>query len=118
MNTCKIVEPSEQRSYSRYPCHLPVKITTKSGECDGVAVSISLGGMLVEKTEFFVDYIVKLRFRIPTMTSDIETSAYTCWYDENAVGMRFGTLLADEVLGLNQFFDEINERHQPEGLPK
>ncbi|CAK0755396.1 PilZ domain-containing protein [Gammaproteobacteria bacterium] len=96
-----------KRAYQRYPCHLPIKITTERGEIDGVAANIGLGGMLVESTEFLAfDSMVKLRFRLPAMTSDTEVTAYVRWNKENAFGLQFSNLRAKDVWGLNQFFEK------------
>ena len=96
-----------KRAYQRYPCNLPVKIVTESGEVEGTAVNISLGGMLVESAQTLAfGSAVKLRFRLPAMNSDTEVDAVVRWNQGNAFGLQFGSLRAKDVWGLNRLFEK------------
>jgi hypothetical protein len=86
---------------------LQVKIATNSGEIDGLANNVSLGGMLVETSEHLpYGAVVKLRFRLPTMDSDTEVDATVRWNKERSFGMQFGSLRAKDVWGLNRLFEK------------
>jgi len=95
------------RAHERYPCNFPVTIRGESRQVEGTAINISLGGMLVQcSTVLVFGSTVKLRFRLPAMTSDTEVDAAVRWNKDNAYGLQFGSLRARDVWGLNRLFEK------------
>ena len=100
----------KRRQYQRYPCAIPVKVTVDSGSCNGTAVNIGLGGMLIvtenKQPQIQVETNVRLCFRIPSLGYDTEVMSCVRWSNENSIGVQFIGLEAKDVFGIRQFTDD------------
>lgn len=96
------------RAYNRYEYKTEVKIEYEGENFVGLSKNISQGGMFIEITkEFNIGNILKLKFKIPTLNTPIETQAQVRWVQRKdntptGIGVQFLLLKPIEVWAINQ----------------
>lgn len=89
-----------KRGYQRYPCNIYVTILTDHGDFCGLVKNIGMGGMLLtaEQLKIDINSKVKLRFKLPTMISNIEVDANIRWSKDNVFGVQFDKTFDSNIL--------------------
>jgi hypothetical protein len=98
-----------RRVHERYESDLDVTVYHEGREIAAKASNLSLGGMyLVMDEQIPYGSQVKVRFRLPALKEDTETTTIVRWNKPDGIGVQFGSLRALEVWGLNQLFKTLS----------
>ncbi len=98
-----------RRVHERYDCDLDVTVYHGGRQIPAKAANISLGGMyLVMGEQIPYGAEVKVRFRLPALKEDTESTTTVRWNKPDGIGVQFGSLRALEVWGLNQLFKTLS----------
>src|SRR5262245_9031865 len=77
----------DNRSATRHPVSIPVKLSIDGTSIDGTLMNLSLGGALVSSgTKHPMGQRVSISFKVPTAEQAIEVGATVRWTDSEGVG--------------------------------
>lgn len=99
-----------RRLHERYSRSIPVSVTYEDKDYEALTENLSVGGMyLVTKAPVPYGADIRIRFRIPNLKDDTVCIVTVRWIKEDGIGVRFGSLRAIEVWGLNQLLKPPQE---------
>ncbi len=98
--------PDERRACPRYQCDIPIKILAAEGEFHGIAINLSLCGMLAlmeQQDVIGCDVVVNVTFRLPERIQTLSLDAYLRRNHENILGLTFLHMTEDDTSLVQQF---------------
>ena len=91
------------RTNERVDRRLPVELLLSTGPAAAETRNVSVGGMfLVTDARVAFAAMIKIRFRLPALSSETEANVVVRWKQVDGIGVQFVDLRAIEVWGLHQ----------------
>ena len=109
-----MVDKNARRRYSRRALAVELvardRKDSEAGELAFDAVDISEGGAFL-RSELLLEVgeELEVRFRLPALKEDTESTTTVRWNKPDGIGVQFGSLRALEVWGLNQLFKTLTK---------